>query len=220
MRIILIIFFSCLSLIIYGQKKSKKKKETNIYSVSFNAYYGHRYFLKDFSNQLSTLSNLDFNKPSNFVGVGILFDSYMINPRHSLGGQFYYNYFIPKNIVINDTVNAQFKGFSVNVGYGKTFWENSKHFNLSVFLGFNTGNLKLICTDKFSQIKPFFSPKISMQPKFIIKRFTLSVNLDFDYDLINEKWKKDFMDSSGFVNTAIFPNSGFNCAVGIGYYLY
>lgn len=220
MRLILIIFFSFLSLIIYGQKKSKKKKESYGYNVSFNAFYGHRYFLKDFSNQLSTLSNLDFNKPSDFVGVGILINSYAINPRHSLAGQFYYNYFIPKNIVISDTVNAQFKGFSVNVGYGKTLLEKNKYFNLGVFLGFNTGNLKIISKDAFSQIKPFFSPKLSMQPKFIIKRITISINLDFDYDLINEKWKKDFMVSSGYINTSRLPNSGLNCAVGIGYYLY
>lgn len=211
---------SYFSLAVYGQKKSKKKKETDYYYFSVNAYYGHRFFLKDFSNQLSTLSERDFDKPTNFVGLGILIDSYMINPRHSLAGQFYYNYFIPTKILINDTINAQFKGFSVNVAYGKTLFENSKYFNLGVFLGFNTGNLKIISTDAFSQIKPFFSPKLSMQPKFIIKRITISINLDFDYDLINEKWKRDFMTSSGYINTSRLPNSGLNCAVGIGYYLY
>ena len=90
---------------------------------------------------------------------------------------------------MEDSLKTTLSGFIIGGAAGAAFSNLKKTLTLNIYLGFNTGRTTLINNEYISQNNPFFSPKISIQPKVIIKRFAISLIAEAEYDVSNPAWK-------------------------------
>lgn len=219
---LLILFYSVLS----GQtEKIKVKKPLSTdpkidsllnlprrYSyLTVDIYYGFKSFKNSFYNQLN---NINLNSPITILGFGISDYDFMYNPRgHDVFQMSLYTY-QKSSITVSDTNSSKIMGFSYNFGIGKMFASKNRRFSLPIYLGFNTGRLKLNLADGSQTVNPFFSPKLSVQPKIMVTRkLSLSLIIDYEYDISKTLWKK----SSSVSSLTNLNQSGLVGLISLGY---
>jgi hypothetical protein len=173
------------------EKKEEIKKTAPLYYGfgSFDFTYGQKIYAKNLYSQFNTFDSLDFNRPSKFIGFGISGYRIAVNPRNEFILKMLWNYVIPQEVRIHDTVKGKLKGFTYNLGWGKSLSTKKKQLSLTFYVGFNTGFTKITSGELEKQINPFFAPSLSLQPKVVLKRITISVLIDADYDVSNPAWK-------------------------------
>ncbi len=214
----LIVIFILISFILTAQKKGTKisKKEKTINPLSFDLYYGSTIYTKNFYNQLNTSNSINFNLPVRQIGIGFTNNDFTPNPWYRLSNQMGFNYYLPNKVLINDTIKSTISGFSYSFGLGRDFFRKSKYFRFNTYLGFNTGRTTLTQIDNMTLKNSFFSPKILVQPKIIVKRFCLSLLFSYSYDISNKNWKQTNNDNDNY-SLDKFDQSNYALFISIGY---
>lgn len=107
----------------------------------------------------------------------------------------YFNYFPAVETTFSDTVTFRLSGFHFSYAIGKDLFPKKKKFDLGIYLGFNTGRLKLLKRDftidrEFLQYRnPFFAPKILVQPKFNSRHVVFGLKFEYLFDVSLGRWK-------------------------------
>lgn len=227
MNKLLILFLITLSLGANAQvgkikvKKEKEKKENPVkpvfYSIlTFDLYYGCRAYDKDYYNQLNTPAKMDIKLPMSFAGVGISgWDHYTKNQMWVFQANYYK--IIPTRVMIEDSLNTKLSGYVFGYGFGPSIATRRKRLSVAAYLGFNTGRTTLSKNDVITLKNQFFSPKVTLQPKLIIKRFVLSLMLEAEYDVSNPKWKQTVFERKDLYLLQPFHQSCYTAVVSIGY---
>jgi hypothetical protein len=105
-----------------------------------------------------------------------------------------YQLFIPTNYSFSDSLHYKFQGYQIGMNFGKDLFPRSNLFDLFVGIGFNAGRFKLLqkdlkIADKFLKYtNPFFSPKISLEPKIVTNSFSFSIIGEYLFDVSNPNW--------------------------------
>ncbi len=180
--------------------KVKPKKDSIIYRSheSIDIYYGYRIYQNSFYNQLNTLNDAKTNAPPQIIGVGISGHDHLVGPW-ALQPIITYYKIIPTKIYIEDTLNTKLSGFVFGFGLGKSLATKNKNLSISAYLGFNTGRTTLTKNEFISQKNQFFSPKITIQPKVIIKHVAISFIVEYEYDITNPAWKQTYFDKKTYL---------------------
>jgi hypothetical protein len=105
-------------------------------------------------------------------------------------------------------------------GVGPSLSNPKKTINLNLYFGFNTGRSILAKNDFISQKNQFFSPKISLQPKFIIKRIAISLIVEAEYDISNPAWRQPKFERKGNYLLRPFNQTCITGLVSLGYKFY
>ena len=74
--------------------------------------------------------------------------------------------------------------------------------------------------DMVRQKNPFFSPKVGIQPKFLIKRFTLTFIAEYEYDISKLGWRRTAFAVHDPLTIEKFRQSCFTGMVGCSYRLF
>lgn len=201
------------------KEKEKEEKPVSFNQFSFDVYYGNRVYNNNYYNQLNTIDHIDLNLPTRLIGIG--FSGY----AHGFKSDrwvFLANYYkiIPTRILIDDSLRTKLSGYVAGYGLGLAISSLKRKLNLNVYLGFNTGRTILTQNDYISQKNQFFSPKISIQPKVIIKRLAISLMLEAEYDVSNPKWKQPVFERKGPYLLQPFKQSCLTGLVSLGYKFY
>ena len=184
--------------------------QTRLFTQSAEIIYGTRLFTSNFNNQLNTVKYMDLGAPVQLVGIeesgGNMF---AINREWSMSGHFSYCQVIPQKITINDTVNCNINGFIFSFClFGGDLFYKSKTFGLLLSGGFNTGRLRLSGNEWARQKNPFFSPKVSIQPKVRIKKIVLSLRGDYEYDISKPSWRRTYFANKNKIDLDKFKETG------------
>jgi hypothetical protein len=187
---------------------------------SLDFYYGYRSFSGNFYNQFNTTGKNDLRMPLKIVGVGVSGRFY-----HSIGalwgrsfsGHFTYSHVVPETITVQDTLRAKVNGFVFSFGYGTSVVHINNLFDLDVYSGFNTGRLKFSGNELLRQKNPFFSPKLGLQSRFIVKRLAFTMRCEYEFDVSRSNWRRTLVASENKVNLQKFRQSGVTALLGIGY---
>lgn len=182
---------------------------------SFDLYYGYRPQFQNFYNQLTTVNDFDFGKPLQMIGIGSS-GNYVINMDGNFTGHLIYNQIIPRSIHVQDTLKGKLSGFIFSLAVGSAFTIKSEKFAFYYYVGLNTGRLRMYGNDLIKQKNAFVSPKIGIQPKIRIGKISLSLILDYAYDLSKSDWKKTLFSNGNKVQPASLRQTGFTGQFGIG----
>lgn len=185
-------------------KKMEKEKpvKAEFYNhASLDLYYGNRVYDKSYYNQINAIDNIDLKTPPTFVGIGfsgypahvVAINRTSLNIKWMLWQGNYYK-IIPNQITIEDSLNTKLSGYAVGLGFGAALATRKENLSLTAYIGFNTGRTTLSKNEFISQKNQFFAPKITIQPKFIVKQIALSFIVECEYDISNPMWRQTIFE--------------------------
>lgn len=227
-KLLLFIFIIC-SFNFFSQttkikiKKEKEKKETPVkpefyHNGSIDLYYGYRVYDKSYYNQINSIDKkIDPNMPLQIIGIGVSGYNHTLNAKGKLYNQINYYKIIPTRVMIEDSLNTKISGYAIGCGIGYGIGTSKKTLSISGYIGFNTGRTTLSKNEYISQKNQFFSPKIMIQPKLIIKRISISVILEAEYDVTNPGWNRPIFERKDPYLLKPFHQNCFTGIVSIGY---
>lgn len=208
--------FSQVTTIKIEKEKAPEVNPPRNFIHSIDLYFGYLAYQDDFYKQLNTGENLNFNLPPQVVGFGL--SGYEWRVAHT-----YFLYqidaqkYLPQFIAIHDTIQATYSGARFGMGVGKRFRSANGNLSISGYLGFNSGRSTLKNKDFASVQKPFFCPKISIQPKIILRNIALSLTITAQGDVTNLKWIPSYVNGKTQVPLANMSQTGISAVLGIGY---
>lgn len=208
--------FSQVQTIKIEKEKPPVVKSPRTGTHSLDLYFGYLAYQDDFYRQLNTGENLNFNLPPQVVGFGISGYEWAIGPTY-FSYQIDAQKYLPQFITIHDTMQAVYSGARFGMGLGKRFSSANGNLSISGYLGFNSGRSTLKNKDFTSVQKPFFCPKISIQPKIILKNVALSLTITAQGDVTNLKWIPNYVNGKTPVPLANMSQTGISAVLGIGY---
>lgn len=185
-------------------------------SIEINA--GYRLTQNGFYNQINSFKNFNSNRPLFTFGVGIG-DHYALGAWQAFR-KVLFNQILPQNIVLNDTINVTIRGCIASVGAGLSFIRNSKHFDLHIGIGVNAGRIKLYEKDYINKVIPIVTPKLILKPTFFFSRFYTSINIEYDYDFINSKWKNIGDNKYNDITVNNFKYTSLTTTIDFGFFLH
>lgn len=198
-------------------EKEKPPTPKFYHQVTLDLYYGTRIYSNNYYNQLNTVERTSLSTPPCVVGIGISGYDHLLPRSRRLRTLANYYKVIPATIKVQDSLSTTLSGFVCGLALGPSFSNLKKTLNLNIYLGFNTGRTTLINNDYISQKNPFFSPKISIQPKVIIRRFAISLIAEAEYDLSNPAWKAKRWNQKAVHPLSSFHQTCYTGLISIGY---
>lgn len=198
-------------------EKEKPVKPVSYNQITYDLYYGNRIYRNDFYKQFNTINKVTLSTPPMIVGLGLSGYDHLWGPRGRSVAYINYYKVLPANVKIEDSLKTTLSGFVFGAGVGPRLSNLKKTVNLNIYLGFNTGRTTLIKNEYISQKNPFFSPKISIQPKVIIKRFAISLIAEAEYDVTKSAWKAKRINSKDAHPLNAFNQTCLTGIVSIGY---
>ncbi len=191
------------------------QKRTFSSRLNFDVLYGQRGYKSPFDIGLNRLDQFDVNMPPRLVGFGFSDYAFHYGPRGYVLFQMYFMGSIKRALTPNDSLDSKITGFSYNFGLGRKLIRRSGRFNVRIYLGFNTGSTKIESAGGTYK-NAFFSPKLSLQPKFwLTKRIALSTIFEYEHDVSKTQWKI----RNGSINFSNFNQSGAFVLLSLGYSL-
>jgi hypothetical protein len=195
----------------------KAQKDTVGYINSVDIYYGSKLYTQSFYNQLNSTKDAKFNAPVQTVGIGMSSGAISVRAGHSFFTHAIYNQVIPQSIYLQNNLKGTLTGFVFSAAYGKAIITIAEKFATYLYIGFNTGRLRIYDNELIRQKNPFFSPKIGLQPKIRFGKMALSFIAEYEYDVSKQGWRRTLFSTTNKTTINNFRQSGFTGQVGIGY---
>ncbi|MCW3086563.1 MAG: hypothetical protein JWP12_3929 [Bacteroidetes bacterium] len=200
-------------------KETATKKDTANNGPSyFDVYYGYKTFFHSFGKQLNTVYKFKISQPAQLISVGGS-GHYLLNRSSDFYGHMLYSYVIPQPVRINDSIHCKMTGFIFSFAYGGAFESDNQHFLTILYVGFNTGRLRFYGDEQVRQKNPFFSPKVGIQPKLLIGKFTVTLIAEAEYDVSKPNWRRLNVANKDKTDIAKFRQSGITTLIGVSYKL-
>ena len=183
--------------------------------------YGSKNYTENFYNQFNTLQQTTLFKPVQLIGIGVCTPPDHFKTKAGKLGRYVQHLslcqVIPQEIKAMDTVNGRLTGFVLSASIGFDLLGNSKHFNLMVSCGFNTGRLRIYQNELLRQKNPFFSPKVSVEPGVRFGKLFVSLKGEYEYDISSGNWRRTLFANKDKANLNSFRQSGLTTLISVGY---
>lgn len=176
-------------------------------------------FLSDFGRQLKTLNQYEISKPCNYVTLAIMGDKFTIGRGYDYPGYFAFSYLLPADIIVNDSINEDIKGFNLKLSFAGQSLIHRKHLGIFLTEGWTFGRLKLVNEDKQKLKNPILAPFIGLVIRATIKRLSFFAISEFNYDLSSAKWKKTWVSKKQQESIPGFKQGGLNFSIGVNFSL-
>ena len=182
--------------------------------------YGIKNYSENFYSQFNTLQQTTLFKPVQLIGVGVCTPSDHFRTKKGKLARYVqhlsYSQVLPQQIRTSDSLKGKLTGFVFSGSIGFDLLGNSKHFNLMVSGGFNTGRLRMYQNELLQQKNPFFSPKISVEPAIRFGKLIISVKGEYEYDISSGNWRRMIFASKNKMNLNAFQQSGLTTLISVG----
>ncbi len=204
-------------------KKEKPKTDRPVvaehyHNQSLDFYYGYRVYDKSYYNQINSIDKkIDTKLPLQIVGVGFSGHDYAVARSGNVTAQINYYKVIPTRIMIQDSLRTKISGYALGLGVGYGLANLKKTISIAGYIGFNTGRTTLSKNEYISQKNQFFSPKITIQPKFIIKHISISLIIEAEYDVTNPGWNRPIFERKDHYLLQPFHQNCFTGLISLGY---
>lgn len=191
------------------EKKSKKelrRLDALTSMMSVDVCYGNLIYKDNFYKQFNSSNSFSINKPPVLLGIGVSGLERYIGPTYFVF-EINARKYLPQQITINDSIKTTFSGASFGLGVGKRFATQNRNLSVTCYLGFNSGRTTLN-SQNISMHKQFFCPKITIQPKLMIKRVAVSLIIETQGDVTSGKWTPTYMSKKDNVQvTSLYQTS-------------
>lgn len=204
-------------------KKEKPKTDRPVvakhyHNQSLDFYYGYRVYDKSYYNQINSIDKkIDTKLPLQIIGVGFSGHDYAVARSGNVTAQINYYKVLPTRVMIQDSLRTKISGYALGLGVGYGLANFKKTISIAGYIGFNTGRTTLSKNEYISQKNQFFSPKITIQPKVIIKHISISLIIEAEYDVTNPGWNRPVFERKDPYLLKPFHQNCFTGLISIGY---
>lgn len=199
-------------------KSDKPGTDSHYHNQSLDFYYGYRVYDKSYYNQINSIDKkIDTKLPLQIVGVGFSGHDYAVARSSNITAQINYYKVLPTRVMIEDSLRTKISGYALGLGVGYGLSNFKKTISIAAYIGFNTGRTTLSKNEYISQKNQFFSPKITIQPKVIIKHISISFILEAEYDVTNPGWNRPVFERKDPYLLKPFHQNCFTGLASIGY---
>lgn len=179
-------------ILLSGTIKAQYDHNSPFYEIfPFTPFYGVQFYKsKPFSPDLNRQDNFKLGQPVQNVGFLMADGPHWISKGFFINPHLTLSQVIPQNVILNDSSKALLRGFNfqINVFGTDVFLAKLPHFHLFVGPDIIFGRYK-IKNESFIKKNSYFSPALSVQPWFHIKRVVISAKWQWLFDLSNPKWR-------------------------------
>lgn len=191
--------------------------DSSKFVIPFHLMFGTKQFNSSFYDQLNTLDKFKIFQPVTLIGLGFN-GQFIVNREYHHNGHLNLLLVVPQDITINNQ-QGKLTGFIFSCSlFGVDLLKKKRNSKLIISVGFNTGRLRIYQNQLLAQKNPFFAPMISFLPKFTIKRITLGLNIQYDYDISSLNWRKTLFTSDHKTLLDKFQQTGLTTLFFIGEY--
>ena len=184
----------------------------------FDLYYGNKLFFKNFSGQFSTTGQFKIGKPVQVIAFGP--SGHFPSSRSKyFYGHILFNSVLPQKVQLNDSINCRINGFVFSVAWGLGLATADKKFITMAYIGFNTGRIRFSGNELVRQKNPYISPKIGIQPKLVLNKFSITFIAEAEYDISKTNWRRLNIATGEKTALAPFRQSGITAMIGVSYRL-
>ncbi len=217
MRYIPYLLLLLLPLSLQGQESLPQHPDYGYVSLD----YGSKNYIDNFYGQLNTYQQQTLFHPVQLLGLSIgtppdhlklKKTSLMRTVQHLSFSQV-----IPQDVKIQDSIHGRLTGFVIGVSGGIDLLGSTKHFNLMITGGFNTGRLRMYENELLRQKNPFFSPKLAVEPAIRFGNCIISLKGEYEYDVSGANWRRTWFANKDKVNLNAFHQSGLTTLISVGY---
>ncbi len=200
-----------------GKKSIKETRRQNALTsmMSIDVCYGNLIYKDNFYKQFNSTDSFSISKPPVLLGIGVSGLERGIGPTYFVF-EINAKKYLPQQITINDSIKTTFSGASFGMGIGKRFATQNRNLSITCYLGFNSGRCTLN-SQNISMHKQFFCPKITIQPKLMIKRLAVSLIIEAQGDITSGKWTPTYMSKKDNVQTKSLYQTSIIGLVSLGY---
>ena len=207
MKTITLYIFILLSFYSIGQSDSTKNKTWNIQKSMKYIDSRHITFTRKQNSMFSHINNIGYRY--SFPGV--------ITKKLHCYNSFSFNQSLPKEEVINDTLNTKITGYNFDMLIGLDIFNKSRNIDLALLFGFEVGRLRLYGNPLLRKKNGHFAPKIEIQPKIKLKRLVIGGTIGYGYDISNPNWKDTWFSKDKSYTLNKLKQSGFSWQVFLGW---
>lgn len=197
-------------------KKEAQKSNVQTSMMSIDIFYGNIVYKDKFYNQLNTRDSFNINTPPVLLGIGVSGLERAIGATY-LVFEINAKKYLERQITINDSIKTIFSGASFGMAIGKRFTTQNRNLSVTCYLGFNSGRCTLKNSENVSMQKQFFCPKITVQPKLMIKRLAIFLTIEAQGDPTSGKWTSTYSNKKGDTNINALYQTSIIGLVGLGY---
>lgn len=218
-KLLFLFLISFGSLSLFGQKVRFKRYHVD--HCSNEIFYTQKKYQTEFGKFITNLNSNDVSKNPIIIGLQHVGRSEMSSSNsYILDNAQSFSLLLPHSFRYNDSTRLKITGF--NFGMHLLGWDLLSKFKNVDFItafGFNTGMVWLFGNANYRLKNAYFSPKITMIPRFTIKRFVISFTGEYDYDISSKRWKNMWFAKKSELKPISFRQSSYAFAIGIGYKL-
>jgi hypothetical protein len=201
-------------------EKPKPAKDTTDERPIFELFYGYKLLRNDFHQQFNTSEKFKFGAPLQLVGFGLSTEAGHINRSADGYIHMFYNQVIPQSISINDSLSSKITGGIFSLALGQSIPRRISKLYLNVFLGFNAGRLRVYGKDGLQQKNPFFAPKLGLQSKLYLGKFSIGLLVEADYDISKTSWRRTLSAKGEQTTIDKFRQEGITTLLSISYRIF
>lgn len=183
----------------------------NIHAIELGI--GHRSLLNASLQNISTLSQIDFNLPQKSVNL-IYTSEYIVNDKYLFEGDQTLKFLYPANVYNSTNDELKLYGWAWSLSFAHDVFTSSSNFDLRIGLGPCFGRL-VIQSSGVKMRNSIFSSKMSITPRVKIGKITLFMSGTFEYDFSNKHW--DAFKARSSFDIGPFDQTCFELLFGIGY---
>jgi hypothetical protein len=217
--------FIFLSAVCFGQKDSTgsldKSDKTHTLHSTVEIICGNKLLShKTFDGKLNDLESFKLGVPVSYVGFGITGFFVVSRGNFDHPGSMYYTQVLPQTLRISDSIATNITGF--NFGFtihGFDVFVKKPNLDLFLNIGANTGRLRFYGNSLTDQKNPYFSPKVSMIPRFILKKISVQFTIAYEFDISKKNWRRTNFSDSPKINLDQTSSTGLTILASIGYVL-
>ncbi|MDG1914384.1 MAG: hypothetical protein P8I55_07310 [Crocinitomix sp.] len=169
------------------------------------------------NHELNTVPDYHFFSSLQYFGVSMT-HGLRWNGRFNGLNHFSYTQVLPQKIAYNDSISAWLTGgnfYLTVIGFDLFYYKPKIDFMIG--FGFNTGRLRLLGDPLIKQKNPYFTPTLTIAPRYFIGDISLQIRASIDYDISSENWRRMTFSKSDKVNIGPTSMTGINVFFAIGY---
>ncbi len=191
------------------------QRKDSIAGNTLDIYFGYKNYFNDFNKKFNHTGSFNPSLPVQVIGIGIS-GPFNVNRGANFDGHFIYSQVIPSTITINDTLKVKINGFNFSFAYGKAIIKR-RFFTPIIYIGFNTGRLRLNGDSDIKEKNPYFCPKVGFQPKIFFGRLVLSLIIEADWDISRKSWRRTNFSKENQLKINNFNQSCIMTLLSVGY---
>jgi hypothetical protein len=217
-------YFFFLSLLFSNGTSAQDSTRFNSFQQSVDVIYGQKFLQNSvLGGTINDLSNPVFGQPLSYVGIGVtgglaVGNKSNYNLIQVYPANFHFYHVIPQKVMVFDSISGSVSGFNFHIPFaGWDILRKKRTIDLVLGAGINTGRIRLFGDPRLEQVNAYFSPFLSITPRFIVGKISFQIKAEYELDITCSRWRKVWFSSSPKVDLGPMKSTGLSNSFAVGW---